>query len=40
MESEKTRIYKADGWISEGRIKGNLNLTYHFYKYMNKTKIL
>ena len=28
MESEKSRIYKADGWISEGRVKGNLNLTY------------
>ena len=22
MESEKNRIYKADGWISEGRVKG------------------
>ena len=30
MESEKTRIYKADGWISEGRVKGNLNLTRGF----------
>ena len=27
LESEKNRIYKADGWISEGRVKGNLNLT-------------
>ena len=27
LESEKERIYKADGWISEGRVKGNLNLT-------------
>ena len=25
MESEKNRIYKADGWISDGRVKGNLN---------------
>lgn len=25
MDSEKTRIYKADGWISDGRVKGNLN---------------
>ena len=30
MESEKKRIYKADGWISEGRVKGNLNLTRGF----------
>jgi protein phosphatase 1G len=22
MESEKKRIYKADGWVSEGRVKG------------------
>ena len=29
-ESEKNRIYKADGWISEGRVKGNLNLTRGF----------
>lgn len=27
LESEKTRIYKADGWVSEGRVKGNLNLS-------------
>jgi protein phosphatase 1G len=27
LESEKERIYKADGWISEGRVRGNLNLT-------------
>ena len=27
LEKEKDRIYKADGWISEGRVKGNLNLT-------------
>lgn len=30
LESEKTRIYKADGWISDGRVKGNLNLTRGF----------
>ena len=30
LESEKNRIYKADGWISEGRVKGNLNLTIGF----------
>ena len=30
MESEKTRIYKADGWISDGRVKGNLNLARGF----------
>jgi protein phosphatase 1G len=27
LETEKSRIYKADGWVSEGRIKGNLNLS-------------
>ena len=30
LESEKNRIYKSDGWISEGRVKGNLNLTRGF----------
>ena len=30
LESEKNRIYKADGWISDGRVKGNLNLTRGF----------
>ena len=30
MESEKTRIYKAEGFISDGRVKGNLNLTRGF----------
>ena len=30
LESEKTRIYKADGWVSDGRVKGNLNLTRGF----------
>ena len=30
MESEKMRIYKANGWISDGRVKGNLNLTRGF----------
>ena len=30
MESEKARIYKAEGWISDGRVKGNLNLTRGF----------
>jgi len=24
LQSEKYRIYKADGWVSEGRLKGNL----------------
>ena len=24
MESEKKRIYKADGWVSDGRVKGNI----------------
>jgi len=27
LEKEKDRIYKADGWITDGRVKGNLNLT-------------
>jgi len=27
LEVEKTRIYKAEGWVSEGRVKGNLNLS-------------
>jgi protein phosphatase 1G len=27
MESEKARIYKADGWVSDGRVKSNLNLS-------------
>ena len=30
LDSEKNRIYKADGWISDGRVKGNLNLTRGF----------
>ena len=30
LESEKSRIYKADGWVSDGRVKGNLNLTRGF----------
>jgi protein phosphatase 1G len=42
MDSEKTRIYKADGWISDGRVKGNLNLTRGFgdleYKQNKKLK--
>ena len=27
LDSERNRIYKAEGWVSEGRIKGNLNLS-------------
>jgi protein phosphatase 1G len=27
LEIEKNRIYKADGFVSEGRVKGNLNLS-------------
>ena len=27
LSIEKNRIYKANGWVSEGRIKGNLNLS-------------
>ena len=42
LDSEKTRIYKADGWISDGRVKGNLNLTRGFgdleYKQNKKLK--
>jgi protein phosphatase 1G len=28
LDTEKNRIYKADGWVSEGRVKGNLNLNF------------
>lgn len=42
LESEKIRIYKADGWISDGRVKGFLNLTRGFgdleYKQNKKIK--
>lgn len=24
LEGERNRIYKADGWVSEGRVKGNI----------------
>jgi serine/threonine protein phosphatase PrpC len=24
LDSEKNRIYKADGWVSEGRVKGKI----------------
>lgn len=27
LDEERTRIYKADGWVIDGRIKGNLNLS-------------
>jgi serine/threonine protein phosphatase PrpC len=27
LDEERTRIYKADGWVSDGRVKGNLNLS-------------
>ena len=30
LEEEKKRIYEAEGWITEGRVKGNLNLTRGF----------
>ena len=30
MKSEKDRIYNAEGWISNGRVKGYLNLTRGF----------
>ena len=30
LETEKNRINKAEGWISNGRVKGNLNLTRGF----------
>lgn len=26
-DEERIRIYKAEGWVSEGRVKGNLNLS-------------
>ena len=41
-EIEKNRIYKADGWISEGRVKGNLNLSRGLgdLEYKQNTKLL
>lgn len=30
MDEERKRIYAADGWITEGRVKGNLNLSRGF----------
>jgi len=27
LDTEKNRIYKAEGWVSDGRVKGNLNLS-------------
>ena len=27
LDIEKRRIYSADGWVSDGRVNGNLNLT-------------
>jgi len=27
LDEERTRIYKADGWVADGRVKGNLNLS-------------
>ena len=41
LEKEKNRIYKADGWISEGRVKGNLNLCRGFgdLEYKSNTKL-
>ena len=36
MEIEKNRIDKADGWINEGRVKGNLNLTRGFWDFEYK----
>ena len=30
LESEKTRIYKADGWVESERVNGNLNISRMF----------
>ena len=42
MKSEKDRILNAEGWITDGRVKGNLNLTRGFgdleYKQNKKLK--
>lgn len=27
LDEERNRIYKADGWVADGRVKGNLNLS-------------
>ncbi|MCQ2819314.1 MAG: protein phosphatase 2C domain-containing protein [archaeon] len=41
LDVEKNRIYKADGFISEGRVKGNLNLSRGLgdLEYKNNTKL-
>ena len=41
LDVEKKRIYKAEGWISEGRVKGNLNLSRGLgdLEYKNNKKI-
>ena len=41
LPEEKNRIYKADGFITEGRVKGNLNLSRGLgdLEYKNNTKI-
>ena len=42
MKSEKDRILNAEGWVTDGRVKGNLNLTRGFgdleYKQNKKLK--
>lgn len=41
LDEERNRIYKADGWVSEGRVKGNLNLSRSLgdLEYKQNTKI-
>ena len=35
LESEKSRIYKADGWVSDGRVKGEKKYKFFFVFLLN-----
>ena len=34
LESEKNRIYKAEGWVTDGRVKGKLFIYYFLSKFL------
>jgi protein phosphatase 1G len=34
MDVEKNRIYKADGWVSEGRVKGKLKINFFILNFI------
>lgn len=36
LETENSRIEKAGGWVSEGRVKGNINNNYNFYFFIRQ----